>query len=1199
MLVSPSDISTLSAFSHHASAACRDHAAIILSLLASVHSNAKHILSSSGAQGLLTASLEGSSAVRPLAETALQNLAPPLFGAYLDDMRGSLLLSEHLFWTDTVIDFLSPKMQAVYPNLVVAPDNFFIELFHLCALRLLRSAACDTEDVQEEDDVRLRKAQRSMREVFEVFDNEPAALGFFSGIFHFIAKRRRESLADFDKFNVAHLPDLARLGVEVLNRVSDMPLARNALMSLYERYLKDDPPTQWRHLFKEATKTAYCLKYMFRESLPKAKAKFFEHLDNNLSGQPRELFSHLVRGAFEMYDGLVDQETLATTDFLTNPQALLKVVREGVADKDERVQLLGEIAARYMQTYIDCDPPKLPLTPHHTQVAAMLMFSQFFEQRERWMEEYGQRSIILQMKTGEGKSIVIAMMAIYTVKQLGRRVHVLENNEGLLERDFNTYEPFYKQFGLSCSKSIDATSDICYCLKRQNNAYFNAHMLNGDLDLSETVLIVDEVDDLVVNEKPTLLYTKPDAILTPQYKACYLALIKGSEQPPAGADSTIWDDCKRIKRESDAKVEGVDYLRADKGWAMLETGPDGTPRAPKVPLTDDWLVYKNFKDFGLEPSKDTFCNCLCTPYMYNKYACIFGLTGSVGGEAERAYIQKTYQSVPYEVPQFLHTCENTIKEEATNLGVTIEATSQQMIANVVAMAKKYYHDTPVLVITRGAESNELSNVYKALAAAIPERNAVQRMTERNDEGELMIDQCEAIVERATKRCYSEQREVYFRITVTDWFGGRGHDFDCMDERANAAGGMLVIATSIPDAREWTQWKGRTARQDRPGQYAVVLSEQEEPFKQKFLSAAARFRNPGVASAFSQWKADTKEIMREKGLVRLGLADGLRLKSPDDIIETLLLRKDEAIHDSLLRFEADQARGAWQNELCETYYRQRARGSEVCWPSLEWRKTDVRLRDMLRVPFGTGAKIQDAASSRLGVTVQGPPPEWGWSPEDAFGIEAKRKKMAVIFLIDRTYESFLQSVVDAVLKVYNTHLLEDDLVGYYGLGDGWIFETQVKGENEEQLRQKIIGSVEKKGDPHVYSSMDKCVDYLADVSDDYSKWLVVLTDTADFQCANEKGAFDKGAPARATAAAEALLVKLQAMQGMNLVLIDASEIGNFNRKHTMWPTWRTLSKRLTNEVGEANTGLNIQAAEESQIDEAFDKVAGAMSGGASA
>ena len=39
----------------------------------------------------------------------------------------------------------------------------------------------------------------------------------------------------------------------------------------------------------------------------------------------------------------------------------------------------------------------------------------------------------------------------------------------------------------------------------------------------------------------------------------------------------------------------------------------------------------------------------------------------------------------------------------------------------------------------------------------------------------------------------------------------------MDKDANANGGMLVIATSVPDEREWIQWRGRTARQDRPGQ----------------------------------------------------------------------------------------------------------------------------------------------------------------------------------------------------------------------------------------------------------------------------------------------------------------------------------------------------------------------------------------------
>jgi len=73
------------------------------------------------------------------------------------------------------------------------------------------------------------------------------------------------------------------------------------------------------------------------------------------------------------------------------------------------------------------------------------------------------------------------------VKHLGKKVHVLENNEGLLERDFATYAPFYASFGLSCAKSIDGTSDICYCLKRENNAYFNAAILRGQLELGDTV----------------------------------------------------------------------------------------------------------------------------------------------------------------------------------------------------------------------------------------------------------------------------------------------------------------------------------------------------------------------------------------------------------------------------------------------------------------------------------------------------------------------------------------------------------------------------------------------------------------------------------------------------------------------------------------------------------------------------------------
>ena len=74
------------------------------------------------------------------------------------------------------------------------------------------------------------------------------------------------------------------------------------------------------------------------------------------------------------------------------------MVLNGVASGDARVRLLGEIAAKYMQTYIDAVPPKLPLTPHHTQIVAMLIFSQFFEQHA-WCKEQGMQSAILSKQS--------------------------------------------------------------------------------------------------------------------------------------------------------------------------------------------------------------------------------------------------------------------------------------------------------------------------------------------------------------------------------------------------------------------------------------------------------------------------------------------------------------------------------------------------------------------------------------------------------------------------------------------------------------------------------------------------------------------------------------------------------------------------------------------------------------------------------
>merc|ERR1712216_1018810 len=137
---------------------------------------------------------------------------------------------------------------------------------------------------------------------------------------------------------------------------------------------------------------------------------------------------------------------------------------------------------------------------------------------------------------------------------------------------------------------------------------------------------------------------------------------------------------------------------------------------------------------------------------------------------------------------------------------------------------------------------------------------------------------------------------------------------------------------------------------------------------------------------------------------------------------------------------------------------------------------------------------------------------------------------------------------------------------------------------------IVDSVTKSGEPQVYSSIAKCVDSLQlEAADDHSKWLVVLTDTVDFECVDANDKFDKQSPQRAEAKADALIEKMRAISGLNLVIIDASGIANFNAKHTMWPTWHRLSHKLTDQCGDDNSGINIAAANVSEIDEAFEKV----------
>ncbi|KAL3921576.1 MAG: hypothetical protein SGPRY_004857 [Prymnesium sp.] len=760
-------------------------------------------------------------------------------------------------------------------------------------------------------------------------------------------------------------------------------------------------------------------------------------------------------------------------------------------------------------------------------------------------------------------------------KAEGPQVHLLESNEGLLLRDHATYAPLFRKFGISCCRTVDSHSEICYTLRKSALPPPSRR----------------SVDDLVVKEKPTANYMKEDTLQTPDLVKA-LAAAREKRHMPSGIERKIWIEATNWVLEGEKKRINIDYTKEERnGSPVYVELVDGKP--PKVSRTHGWLIYLMYRDFGTPPKKFTPYLTICTPYMYNKYECIFGLAGSVGGQAERDYIEKTFNAVPFQVPLFLSTCRDSAKTAARNKGVMVERSREAMLRRVCDLTIENYTKVPILVITQGEVNDEFDQVHAALSKRLEsermrsgfefDAHSLMTLTERDREGNLLDWRWQGVIEDSTKRTGTGEA-AHFHITLTDAFGGRGHDFNCNDEFANANGGMLVIATSVPDTRVWVQWKGRTARQDRPGQFFVVLSADDNMF----------VRHSGLLSELQERSEEGKIehilALQESCYWRTSLTSSrapLPSLCPSPTLSLSL--QDRNIHATLSHYEREQAKGAWLNELCDKYYVLHQRRSAE-WPSASHKSTDTKLRDLLSAGFSTGEDIRSKASESLQLQLDGPPMRWGLTPASKFVLQSDRQRVAVTFLVDRKYDSSVGTVVSAVQGVYEEQLEADDLVGYWGLGTGWIFEMARKDQKGEEMLSLIKGSAVQQGESLLYSDLEKVLAALASVDAAYSKWLVVVSDLVDEE--------NKTEAESVRVVQKQLIPQIKSIPALNLVLIDASRIGLWKSELPMWPTWERNAKELTDAAQNTagSRGYLIGADNPDAITEAFEQVAALMHSG---
>jgi len=89
----------------------------------------------------------------------------------------------------------------------------------------------------------------------------------------------------------------------------------------------------------------------------------------------------------------------------------------------------------------------------NTQLITTHMITQWLNDR---LKSKGgtQKAILAQVGTGEGKSVIIAIISIYIVKVLKKSVHIMVNNIGLLERDYASFKQFYANFEITSSNNV-------------------------------------------------------------------------------------------------------------------------------------------------------------------------------------------------------------------------------------------------------------------------------------------------------------------------------------------------------------------------------------------------------------------------------------------------------------------------------------------------------------------------------------------------------------------------------------------------------------------------------------------------------------------------------------------------------------------------------------------------------------------------
>ncbi|RAP36171.1 hypothetical protein B1207_08430 [Legionella quinlivanii] len=502
------------------------------------------------------------------------------------------------------------------------------------------------------------------------------------------------------------------------------------------------------------------------------------------------------------------------------------------------------------------------ISPYDTQIMALLALI--------GQEETDIKGWIAQIRTGEGKSTISAMLVAFLAGQ-GHFVDVITSSSVLAIRDYRKYAEFFEALGISSSHISRV---------EQKQAHFHAQVLfgtnwdyefaqlrdglnkeklrfsynlNGELvPRTHDAAVVDEVDNLLLNTTGAARISYPGKddltwIYAPILKFTIETVKAGRITPEhisklrnhLGMEFNSPAFMKELRSLSDTalsrwiksaqiayyyKKEGRDYIIQADDIRIVDYSNTGSISEGCQWQHGIHQMLQARHQLKITP-QSLMVASISHPSMFNEYQLLFGLTGTMGEKIEREEVQDIYKIKSFDVPPHFPCQRKTLPPRI------LDDIPNQYLAIYQRIQEMQALNRPVLVLFESIAETERFNAY------LVEKGINSQLL-----NETQRESGEYIIARA-----GQERMV----TIATNIAGRGTDI-ILSPGSKAAGGLHFIFTFHPeDSRVQEQGDGRSARQGEPGSSEMIL-QAKDPNILTLLS------NQSLDSLVKNWLKGTNE-----------------------------------------------------------------------------------------------------------------------------------------------------------------------------------------------------------------------------------------------------------------------------------------------------------------------------------------------------